>query len=186
MIRHRARPTLYEEKTLWNKGFKVVSGIDEVGRGALAGPVVACAVILKAIPKFEIRDSKQLSPENRERITEKLKRAGIQYGIGEVNHEIIDDKGIMHATEMAMVKAIEGLNMEVDYHLIDYYRITSLPEYIQKPIKSGDQASLSIAAASILAKVHRDQLMSENITTNIQIIHLIGTKDMEREIIWKH
>lgn len=171
--RHRTRPTLYEEAKLWDKGYRHIAGIDEVGRGAWAGPVVAAAVVLNPhqsnllhdregdLAGLNIRDSKQLRPESRKQIAKELKDIVLDYAIGEASHDVVNERGIVYATQAAMLNAVEGLNINPDYHLIDYFKIKGLPENKQMPIKSGDRASLSIAAASIIAKVHRDKIMAK-------------------------
>jgi len=159
----RQTPTLVEEKTLWDQGYRLVAGIDEAGRGALAGPVVAASVILPGRLNGgwvnEVRDSKQLSPARRDYLFAHIGENAISVGIGLVNHDVIDTRGIAEATRLAMRLAIQRLSPAPDFLLIDYMRLpVSLP---QKGIVRGDQQCLSIACASIIAKVSRDRLMIE-------------------------
>ena len=157
-------PTFDEEARLQARGFRVVAGVDEVGRGALAGPVMAAAVVLTLGTDFPwlklVRDSKQLSPRQRERVFSLVRCAGIPFGLGSVPHATIDEVGIVQATRLAMAQAVEALPSRPDFLLID---ALSLPEVDlpQKGIIRGDQLSLSIACASIVAKVSRDRRMTE-------------------------
>ncbi|OGO43702.1 MAG: ribonuclease HII, partial [Chloroflexi bacterium RBG_16_60_22] len=137
-------------------------GVDEVGRGALMGPVVAAAVILphnlKAPWRREVRDSKQLRPTAREYLFEKIKGVAVAVGTGMMSHEVIDSAGIATATRLAMAAAIERLVPGPQYLLIDYLELpeVSLP---QRGIVFGDSLCFSIACASIIAKVTRDRLV---------------------------
>jgi len=157
-------PTFAEEEKLWAQGYRLIAGIDEVGRGPLAGPVVAAAVILprESWPSwvYLLRDSKQLSPQSREFLFECIRDDGIPFGVGFVSHEVIDERGIAAASRLAMRYAVEGLPVPPDFLLIDYVRLprVHLP---QRSITNGDGLSFSIAAASIVAKVSRDRLMLE-------------------------
>jgi len=157
-------PTFAHENALQARGYRFVAGVDEVGRGALAGPVMAAAVILPLgvdFPWFRsVRDSKQLSPRQRERIFDLVQRAGIPFGLGSVPHATIDEVGIVKATRMAMAQAVEALPLRPDFLIID---ALSLPEVSlpQTGIVRGDQLSFSIACASIVAKVNRDRQMTE-------------------------
>lgn len=153
--------TLFEEEARAS-GFGYVAGLDEVGRGALAGPVVAAAVVLDpaaALPEG-LDDSKKLTALQRERIAEELKRTAVCYALGQVEAEEIDSTNILVATRRAMLKALEGLQPCADFLLIDALQLreAGLP---QKAIIRGDSASASIAAASVLAKTYRDRLMRE-------------------------
>ena len=143
-------------------GYRLIAGIDEVGRGALAGPVTAAAVILPSrigTPwQDEIRDSKQLSPIRREYLFQHIKETAISAGIGMVPPETIDAQGIVKATKSAMKTAIERLSPAPDYLLIDYLLLPEVP-LPQKGITSGDRLCFSIACASIIAKVTRDRFM---------------------------
>jgi ribonuclease HII len=157
-------PTFDEEERLQSRGYHLVAGVDEVGRGALAGPVMAAAVILPLGADFPwlklVRDSKQLSPRQRERVFDLVRGAGILLGLGSVPHATIDEVGIVRATRMAMAQAVDSLPSRPDFLLID---ALSLPEVDlpQKGIVRGDQLSFSIACASIMAKVSRDRRMTE-------------------------
>ena len=148
------------EELAWSDGFTYVAGTDEVGRGCLAGPVVAAACILdgtKPLPDG-LNDSKQVLPERREEIAEELKAHCIAYSIGSVDATEIDRINILQATKLAMRLAIDGLSPNADYVLIDALQLKGLP-VPQRSIIKGDSVSASIAAASILAKTFRDDLM---------------------------
>ena len=155
-------PTFAEEQRLAKQGYRLIAGIDEVGRGPLAGPVMAGAVILPLnldTPWLHlVRDSKQLTAETREHLCPLIYEAAIAVGIGEVSAAAIDKHGIARATKMAMRQAIDNLATPPDALLIDFVRLTevNLP---QRCIVKGDQISISIACASIIAKVTRDRLM---------------------------
>lgn len=142
------------------RGFKLIAGVDEVGRGALAGPVVAAAVILNPeapLPEG-LDDSKKLSASARERISEELRQSALAYSVGLVEPEEIDRINILEATRRAMLDALEKLNPCAEFVLIDALQLKdcSLP---QRAIIRGDSVSASIAAASVIAKTHRDALM---------------------------
>jgi ribonuclease HII len=148
------------EKQAHASGYKFVAGVDEVGRGCLAGPVVAAACILdlsKPLPKG-LNDSKQLTRPLREEIAEKLKQRCLAYAIGQVEADEIDQINILQASIRAMHKAVEALQPAADFLLIDAVKIkqSALP---QMSIIRGDGLSASIAAASVLAKTFRDDLM---------------------------
>jgi len=153
--------SIYENK-LKQKGFINIAGIDEAGRGPLAGPVVAAACILPKDAVFlSLNDSKQLSEKQREslfiQITETV---GIQFGIGEASVDEIDRCNILQATFLAMQRAVNALSSPPDYLLIDG-NLSPLFEIPKQTIIKGDSLSVSIAAASVLAKVFRDRLMKE-------------------------
>ncbi|PIV42544.1 MAG: ribonuclease HII [Candidatus Nealsonbacteria bacterium CG_4_10_14_0_2_um_filter_40_15] len=154
-------PNFQEEKKLRRKGFKRVAGSDEAGRGPLAGPVVAAAVIIQntkyKILNTKIRDSKQLSAKQRDKFYDLItKNKNIKWGIGVVSERIIDRINILEATKLAMAKAVKKL--KVDFLLLDgNFKINS--KILQKSIIKGDERVFSIAAASILAKVARDRIM---------------------------
>ena len=160
----RLKPSLAEERKLEAKGYRYIAGIDEVGRGALAGPVVAAAVILpchiNAPWLSQIKDSKQLSPAKRELLFPHINEAAISVGIGKVAAEVIDKEGIIRATRLAMKSAIDQLLPSAESLLIDYMLLPEVP-LPQKGITKGDSLCLSIACASIIAKVARDHLMIE-------------------------
>ena len=157
-------PSFDEERKLAKQGCRLIAGIDEVGRGPLAGPVMAAAVILRLDLDTEwlplVNDSKQLTAEKREELFPLICESAIAFGIGEVSAEGIDEHGIARATKMAMKKAIANLKTKPDALLIDFVRLTevNLP---QRCIPKGDCRSISIACASIIAKVTRDRLMVE-------------------------
>ena len=157
-------PSLVEEVKLRAQGYQLIAGIDEVGRGALAGPVLAAAVILPCqidTPWLnQVKDSKQLSPAKRELLFGYIYEVAISVGIGMVRHEVIDDQGIAKATRLAMKSAIDQLSPPPESLLIDYIRLPEVP-LPQKGITNGDELCLSIACASIVAKVTRDRLMVE-------------------------
>lgn len=147
------------EEELKAKGRLAIAGIDEVGRGPLAGPVVAAAVILPTdIPFLPVNDSKQLSAKKREQLYEQI-MAIADVGIGLISPEMIDHVNIYEATKLAMMQAIANLKQEPDSLLIDAMKLPLPVE--QQAIIKGDAKSVSIAAASIVAKVYRDRLMSE-------------------------
>jgi ribonuclease HII len=153
--------TLFEEEAR-GRGFGRVAGLDEVGRGALAGPVVAAAVILDpAAPIPEgLDDSKKLTRLQRERIAEELRKSAVCYAYGLIGPEEIDATNILIATRRAMLQALEQLQPCADYLLIDALQLRETP-LPQKAIIRGDSASASIAAASVLAKTYRDALMRD-------------------------
>ena len=153
------RPTLLHEKKAKSRGHKVVAGIDEAGVGPLAGPVVAVAVILNDYRfKSRIDDSKRLTPKSRLVAYSEILRKSV-YSVSVVQREVIDRMNIYNATRLAMEKAVTGLSTKPDYLLIDGTIKLSIP-YQGHSIKGGDRSSLSIACASILAKVTRDRIMS--------------------------
>ncbi|MBZ4663528.1 MAG: ribonuclease [Caloramator sp.] len=148
------------EKDLLNKGYRFIAGVDEVGRGPLAGPVYAAAVILDLNnPIYEIKDSKKLSDTKRKEISEKIKADCIAYSIAFATEREIDELNILNATKLAMKRAIEGLSVKPDFILIDAVKI-DLGIDSDSLIK-GDDLSVSIGAASIIAKVERDEFMDE-------------------------
>ena len=155
-------PSFVEEEMLEAQGYQRIAGIDEVGRGALAGPVVAAAVILPhhiEAPWFgEVKDSKQLTPARREVLFHRIHEVAISIGIGLVPHYLIDAQGIIKATRLAMKLAVDQLSPPPESLLIDYMRLPEV-RLPQKGITHGDSLSMSIACASIIAKVARDELM---------------------------
>lgn len=153
---------IYEREYL-KKGYRLVAGVDEVGRGPLAGPVVAAAVILPLEEEkriLGINDSKKLSAKKREALAEQIKEAAIAYAIREVSHEVIDEINILQATRLAMKGAIEQLVPPPDFVLTDGNMTLDIAVG-QESIVKGDAKVASIGAASILAKVYRDALMAE-------------------------
>ena len=152
---------LRPECDCWAEGFCFVAGVDEVGRGPLAGPVVAAAVVFpRGVPWPRVNDSKQLSEAARRELSGEIAAVpGVQIGIGEVSVEVIDAINILQATHRAMRLAVEKLE-KVDFLLVDGRPVKHLP-YPSRAIVKGDAKSASIAAASIVAKVYRDRLMVE-------------------------
>ena len=159
---------LTSERKLWQQGYEFIAGVDEVGRGPLAGPVVAAAVVLpKDFSVLGINDSKKVTEKKREELFPIIKETAIAYGIGVVDHQVIDEINILEATKIAMKEAIENLKTDllnkkekvIDYILID--ALTLDVDVPQKAMIKGDAKSVSIAAASILAKVTRDHMMIE-------------------------
>lgn len=143
----------------YKNGYLYIGGVDEAGRGPLAGPVVASVVVLKKGTKIPyVNDSKKLSEAKREELFEVIKKEALDYGIGIVDNEEIDEYNILNATYMAMKKALNSLNKKPDYLLLDAVTIPNL-DINQFPIIKGDSKSISIASASILAKVTRDRIM---------------------------
>ena len=149
------------EEELFAQGYKLVCGVDEAGRGPLAGPVCAAAVILPEhleIPGLD--DSKKLSDKRRRELFPIIKEQAIAYGIGLASHEEIDEINILQATFLAMERAIAGLQVKPEFALIDGNREKDFGLPVKTVVK-GDSLSANIAAASVLAKVTRDMLMEE-------------------------
>ncbi|MCF7791115.1 MAG: ribonuclease HII [Victivallales bacterium] len=147
------------ENEIWNSGYNAVAGIDEVGRGPIAGPVVAAAVVIpRGIAFPSVKDSKKLTERQRLEFREEfIKISGLKYSISEVKPDVIDRINILRAAQQAMKDAVLKLT-EVDFALIDGLPIKNFP-IINRAIIKGDSKSASIAAASIIAKIHRDELM---------------------------
>lgn len=160
------RAGLAFELELWNAGKEAVAGVDEVGRGALAGPVVAAAVILPPHPLAlasllgRVDDSKRLTPRQREQLYGEVSAQALAVGVGRCEASDIDRWGIVPATRRAMALALAALSIPPDYVLLDFL---TLPDVTcpQHGIPHGDALSVSIAAASIIAKVTRDRWMCE-------------------------
>ena len=150
----------YEAKAA-RQGFRNISGVDEAGRGPLAGPVVAAAVIFSPnIHIVDLNDSKKLSPKKREELFLEIKERATTYGVAVIGHRIIDEINILQAARLAMKQAVDQLNPIPDLLLIDgNQKIESTLD--QWAIVKGDSKSLSIAAASVLAKVTRDRIMDD-------------------------
>jgi len=160
-------PNFREEKKLWREGYKIVIGLDEVGRGALCGSVVACAITVFGNPNFKIqspkiKDSKKLTPKKREEIYEILKEnPNIGWGIGRVSEKVIDRINILEATKLAMKRAVRNLERKCscsDFLIIDGNFGINL-DIPQKSIIKGDEKVFSCAVASVIAKVTRDRMM---------------------------
>jgi ribonuclease HII len=159
------KPSFTEEKKLVAQGYRLIAGIDEAGRGALAGPVAAAAVtmpcpMIKTPWRDQVRDSKQLSPAKREYLFHYIQETAISVGIGMVPPEIIDTQGIVEATRLAMKLAISQLSPPPESLLIDYLLLPEVP-LSQKGVVNGDSLCFSIACASIMAKVARDHFMTQ-------------------------
>lgn len=149
------------EKETYSKGFKCIAGIDEAGRGPLAGPVVAaCVALPKGLLIEGVNDSKKLSEAKREQIYEIIMEKALSVGIGIVDEKTIDEINILNATKLAMKNSIMQMKVKPDFLLIDAVKLDDI-DIPQLPIIKGDSLSLSIAAASIVAKVTRDRIMFE-------------------------
>ena len=158
-------PTLSFEIPLWQRDVIYIAGIDEAGRGALAGPVMAGAVILPADPDLceklkGVRDSKLMTPRKREEMAGLIRSSAVSWAVGEASEQEIDEMNILNATKTAMRRAIAALSPVPQHLLIDYVHLEKSP-IPQTSIKFGDRLSLSIACASILAKVTRDHRMTD-------------------------
>lgn len=158
-------PDLSFEAALWEAGVLHVAGVDEAGRGALAGPVCAATLILPAKPDLPgslsgVRDSKQMTPAAREYWSGCLRDKALAFGVGFASAQEIDEIGIVPATRLAMRRALEQLPVPPEHLLLDFL---NLPEFTcpQTPLVKGDARSLSIAGASVLAKTARDALMRQ-------------------------
>jgi ribonuclease HII len=151
------------EQALRYRGVSMIAGVDEVGRGALFGPVVAAAVILPtrlaSLARAGLTDSKQLLPEHRERLDRRIRRMALSVSVAAIDAETIDRVNIYQATRLAMLAAINGLHIAPDHLLIDAMRVDH--PCPQTRIFYGDSISLSIAAASVVAKVYRDAMMRD-------------------------
>lgn len=156
-------PTLKIEKKLWVQGFANIVGLDEVGRGCFAGPVVVGAVIFpKDVDLPEgIADSKLLTPEKRKQLESRIKNKALAWAIAEISVRDINKIGIGKATQMAFRKALRLCPLQVDFVLIDAFYVEHLDRKKQQPIQGGDKICASISAASIIAKVYRDELMEK-------------------------
>lgn len=154
-------PTLNLENKLWDFGYSYIAGLDEVGRGSFAGPVVVGAVIFpkNCIIPEGLADSKLLRPRQRQKICEEIKKCALSWSVAEISVPIINKLGIGKATQMAFRKALQLLPVQADYVLIDAFYIKHFNRKKQKAIKKGDKICASISAASIIAKVYRDKLM---------------------------
>jgi ribonuclease HII len=152
------------EAELWAAGYQAIAGVDEVGRGPWAGPVVAAAVILPADPRAlapflgQVDDSKRLTSCRRERLFNPIQQLALATGVGRVEASVIDRVGIAAATKQAMRQALAALAVDPDFVLLDFLTLSDLPQP-QRGVPHGDALSLSIAAASIVAKVTRDRWM---------------------------
>lgn len=149
------------EKNLWEQGIELIAGVDEAGRGPLAGPVVAAAVIFPEGYLIDgVNDSKKLTPKKREILFEKITREALAIGVGIIDEKYIDEHNILRAALVSMKNAVDKLIEKPSYVLVDG---NGLPEweYHAEAIVKGDSLSFTIAAASIIAKVTRDKIMAE-------------------------
>jgi ribonuclease HII len=157
-------PNFDHENELKSHGYELIAGIDEVGRGALAGPVVASAVILPHPANLAwfglVRDSKELNSRQRESLFDLINKEAVAVGIGIVSSQVIDSINILKATKLAMMQAVERLPKQPHFLIIDRVTLSQCP-IPQRGITRGDKLCLSIACASIIAKVTRDRMMEE-------------------------
>jgi ribonuclease HII len=158
-------PNIDLESDLWQQGFSSVAGLDEAGRGAWAGPLYAAAVVLPTDERVMdvlagVKDSKKMSASQRERWKDCIKAVSMDWAIGTANPQEIDQMGIVAANRIAMTRALEQLHYRPEYLLVDYIRLPDC-DLPQTNLPKGDALSLSIAAASVLAKTARDALMIE-------------------------
>jgi ribonuclease HII len=163
----RVDPDTFFESQLWDSGLLQVAGLDEAGRGALAGPVAVGAVILPndrtllSRTLAGVRDSKQMTPLERESLAPRIKEVALTWSVAFSSAEEIDALGIVQATRLAALRALEGLSLSPQYLLTDFRLELPQLELSQTALVKGDALCLSIAAASVLAKTGRDQLMCE-------------------------
>ena len=147
------------ERACQRSGYKQIAGIDEAGRGALAGPVIAAAVILPINCGIAgLKDSKQLTPKQRDLLSDEIHNVAVSVGIGSVDNRVVDTLNVLEATLLAMRQAIEKLTSQPDYLLVDGINFPAI-DIQGEAITKGDSRSYSIAAASIIAKTTRDRLM---------------------------
>ncbi|HLI28508.1 MAG TPA: ribonuclease HII [Chloroflexota bacterium] len=163
MVRAALAPTLDWERWLWQRGYRLVAGVDEAGRGALAGPLVAAAVVLPPDTPLPaelapLRDSKALSPELRERLAAAIAACALAIGVAVVPADLIDAVGIAAAGQLALARAVSALSVTPAALLTDAFRIRAVPQP-QIALVQGDARCCSVAAASVIAKVTRDRLM---------------------------
>jgi ribonuclease HII len=159
-------PHLQKEMALYRQGFCFIAGLDEAGRGAWAGPVVAAAVILPldqpdlAHQLAGLNDSKQLSPLRRDNLFEAIEWVALALAVGVVPATVVDERNIVAATRQAMAQALQALAIAPDYLLVDHLRLPTIP-IPQASFAKADAISLTVAAASVIAKVSRDRLLIE-------------------------
>ena len=157
----RLKHMLEIEESLYEKGYKLVCGVDEAGRGPLCGPVVAAAVILKPGQMIDgVNDSKKISEKKREKLYEDIMANALAVGVGMSDVDVIEDANILNATKLAMKQAINNLKIQPEYVLIDGNQMIDITMDAETVV-SGDAKSESIAAASIIAKVTRDRMLLE-------------------------
>lgn len=156
-------PTLKLERNLWKSGYSYVCGLDEVGRGCFAGPVVVGAVIFPSSIELPdgIADSKLLKPRQREQLNLRIKDQAAAWSVAEISVAAINKVGIGKATQMAFRKAVKSLEKSPDFILVDAFYVKHLNRRRQRPVTDGDKICASISAASIIAKVYRDKLMKK-------------------------
>lgn len=159
------KPTFQHEQHLWSQGINIVCGVDEVGRGCFAGPIVAAGVIFPTTKlddiALQLNDSKLLSAKKRQQLSEWIKANALEWQIVEIGLDIINQKGIGFANKQAFNQLIKQFKNQPQFVLTDAFLIEDFDKDQQLPIIHGDQISSSIAAASIIAKVYRDNLMEE-------------------------
>ena len=162
MVKQEEKDLLLYENTLWAEGYTAIAGIDEAGRGPLAGSVYAAAVTLPQGCRIDgLRDSKKLSEKKREALFDEIVERAVAYGIYAVDSVRIDEINILEATFEAMRGAVDALAVRPDFVLIDGNRIKGFDDFTYQTIVGGDDLSQSIAAASVLAKVSRDRYMRQ-------------------------
>ncbi len=151
------------ETNLWNLGVNSICGIDEVGRGCFAGPVVAAGVVFPKDTKlpFQVADSKLLTAKARLGLDNQIKEQAVAWTIAEISVEIINQVGIGQATQQAFLKVVQSLEFDPEMVLIDAFWIKGLDRKRQQAVPNGDTICASIAAASVIAKVYRDNLMEQ-------------------------
>ena len=163
----RVNPTTFFESELWNSGLQYIAGLDEAGRGALAGPVSVGAVILPNDPTLlastlsGARDSKQMTPRKRESLAPRIREVALTWAVGFATAEEIDMQGIVRATRLAAIRALHQFDISPQYLLTDFRLDLPQLDISQTSLVKGDAHCLSIACASILAKTERDALMRE-------------------------
>ncbi len=179
------------EKSLWKQNLNFIVGLDEVGRGAWAGPMVAAAVIFpqNCELEFQIFDSKMLSPKNRESLSEQIISQSFTYGIGQVEAFEIEKMGLAKANQVVFYRALEKLSQKPDHFLVDAFKLKFIQNEKQTAIIHGDKFSASIAAASVIAKNYRDKLMinlsSDYPNYNLNLHKGYGTR-LHQEAILKY
>jgi len=191
----------HKEKQLFKEGYSLIVGVDEVGRGTVAGPIVAAAVIMDLKKSFiqDVRDSKKLTHIQRLKLEKKIKERALCWGVGEVSQWVIDKHGIQAANKLALKLAVKNLNLKPDFVLIDYFKLPDLG-ISNKSIVGGDAKIYSIACASIIAKIYRDAIMIKehqnfpeyNFLTNkgyltkyhLEAICEYGFCDLHRQSFW--
>ena len=163
----RVKPDTFFESELWSSGLKYIAGLDEAGRGALAGPVSVGAVILPNDPTLlsstlaGARDSKQMTPRKRESLAPRIQEVALTWAVGFATAEEIDMQGIVRATRLAAIRALHQFDISLQYLLTDFRLELPQLDISQTSLVKGDAHCLSIACASILAKTERDALMRE-------------------------